>query len=103
MAAWGAQDCGILPCPAAELGTLAWSRIPQLSAGVQRDRGAGEAAEASVTGWSLGAQCWQPAGSDRWSHAPGESAGHVAPSGLIPVQAPAWDFHAAGLHQEPGV
>lgn len=56
-----------------------------------------------MVGWNLGPQCWQPWGSDRWCHAPGDTACCTASSGLIQIQALERDFHADGLQQESGV
>lgn len=77
--------------------------IPSSLLGQAEGPGAGEAAGASVTGRSWGPGRWQPPGSDRWSRAPGDSACHASPSGLIPIQTPASDFRADGLQRESGV
>lgn len=73
--------------PAAELGPPDTEQGLFSSSVLGQVRGPWDRGSSRSPGQSLGAHCWQPPGSDRWSHAPGDSACHAAPSGLIQIQA----------------
>lgn len=73
--------------PAAELGPPGTEQGVLSSSVLGQVRGPRDRGSSRSLSQSLGAGCWQPLGSDRWSHAPGDSACHAAPSGLIQIQA----------------